>query len=118
MRRNAFLLLAATAMLGAAVPAATPAAVKKINANAQFAGLSKRYIDSIARFQPGYGTQLGDHRFDDKLPDITARGRGNQIAFDQAMLGNLRQVDFRALSRDNQVDYLLLKNQLDYDLWD
>ncbi len=25
---------------------------------------------------PGYGTTLGDHRFDDKLPDITACGRG------------------------------------------
>ncbi|MDB5677277.1 DUF885 domain-containing protein [Sphingomonas bacterium] len=118
MRRTFILLLAATATLGATVPAATPAAVKKVSADAQFSSLSKRYIDSIARFQPGYGTQLGDHRFDDKLPDITARGRGNQIAFDQAMLGNLRTLDFKALSRDNQVDYLLLKNALDYDLWD
>lgn len=118
MRRAVILLLAATATLGATVPAATPAAVKNVSADAKFAALSKRYIDSIARFQPGYGTQLGDHRFDDKLPDITARGRGNQIAFDQAMLGNLRQVDFKALTRDNQVDALLLKNALDYDLWD
>lgn len=118
MRRTAILLLAAAATLGASVPAITPAATKKANANAQFAALSKRYIDNLARFSPVGGTQLGDHRFDDKLPDITARGRGNQIAFDQAMLGNLRKVDFKALSRDNQVDYLLLRNALDYDLWD
>lgn len=120
MRRTMILLLAATAVASAAaVPIVTPAAATRtVSADARFAALSKRYIDSIARFQPGYGTQLGDHRFDDKLPDITARGRGNRIAFDQAMLGNLRQVDFKALTRDNQVDALLLKNALDYDLWD
>jgi uncharacterized protein (DUF885 family) len=118
MRRTAFLLLAATATLGASVPAATPAVSKAISANAQFAALSKRYVDSLARFSPVSGTQLGDHRFDDKLPDITARGRGNQIAFDQAMLGSMARIDFKALSRDNQVDFLLLKNALDYELWD
>jgi len=117
MRRTAFLLLAA-ATLGASVPAITPAVSKTISANAQFASLSKRYIDSLARFSPVSGTQLGDHRFDDRLPDITARGRGNQVVFDQAMLGNLARIDFKMLSRDNQVDYLLLKNALDYDLWD
>ena len=118
MRRTAFLLLAATVTLGASVPAATPAVSKAINANAQFSALSKRYVDSLARFSPVSGTQLGDHRFDDKLPDITARGRGNQVAFDQAMLGSMARIDFKALSRDNQVDYLLLKNALDYELWD
>lgn len=118
MRRTAFLLLAATAMLGTSVPIATTAAVRKVSADAQFASLSKRYVESLARFSPVGGTQLGDHRFDDKLPDITARGRGNQIAFDQAMLGALRAIDFKALSRDNQVDYLMLKNALEYDHWD
>lgn len=118
MRRTAFLLLAAAATLGASVPIATPAVSKAISANAQFAALSKHYVDSLARFSPVSGTQLGDHRFDDKLPDITARGRGNQAAFDQALLGNLARINFKALSRDNQVDFLLLKNALDYDLWD
>ncbi|HEX4694827.1 DUF885 domain-containing protein [Sphingomonas sp.] len=120
MRRTAILLLAATAMLGAAavpiIGAAAPA--RPASADAQFVALSKRYIDSIARFQPAYGTQLGDHRFDDRLPDITAAGRGRQIVFDQSLLSNLRQIDFKALSRDNQVDCLLLKNALDFDLWD
>jgi uncharacterized protein (DUF885 family) len=120
MRRTAVLLLAATAMLGAAsVPLVTTAiAAKPVSADSRFAALSKRYIDALARFSPVGGTQLGDHRFDDKLPDITARGRGNQIAFDQGMLGNLREIEFAKLSRDNQVDYLLLKNALDYELWD
>jgi hypothetical protein len=79
MRRTAFLLLAATTTLGASVPAATPAISKAVSANAQFAALSKRYVDSLARFSPVGGTQLGDHRFDDKLPDITARGRATKL---------------------------------------
>jgi len=118
MRRTAVLLLAATALLGTSVPALTPAVSRTASANAQFASLSKRYVDSLARFSPVGGTQLGDHRFDDRLPDITAAGRGRQVVFDQGMLGELRRIDFKTLSRDNQVDYLLLKNALEFDLWD
>ncbi|MET0239634.1 MAG: DUF885 domain-containing protein [Sphingobium sp.] len=117
MRHIALLLLSATAMLGASVPETT-AMVSPADAETGFAGLSARYVDSIARFSPVSGTQLGDHRFDGKLPDITAAGRARQIAFDRQLLADLAKIDMKALSREAQVDALILKNALNYEIWD
>ncbi|MFX8106680.1 hypothetical protein ABTK92_20585, partial [Acinetobacter baumannii] len=68
-------LLAGT-MLTAGISAARPApthAAATTDAKA-FAALSDRFIKGIAEASPVDGTLLGDHRFDDKLPDITAAG--------------------------------------------
>ncbi|WP_375396269.1 DUF885 domain-containing protein [uncultured Sphingomonas sp.] len=121
--RTIVVSLAAAAMLGAvAVPFATTAvagpAAGRASADTRFADLAKRYIDAIARFSPSYGTQLGDHRFDDRLADISAAGRADQMAFERALLAELGRIDRRALSRDNQVDAALLDNQLRFDIWD
>jgi uncharacterized protein (DUF885 family) len=120
MRRTAILLLAATAVLGAAAAPFVTAAIARpvVSSDAQFEGLSKRYIDSIAEFSPSYGTQLGDHRFDDKLADISAAGRASQMAFERDLLADLNKIDRKAMTRDNQVDAALLDNQLRSDIWD
>ena len=121
MRRSLPFLLSTALLIGGAIPAASPVVGQALiapSADVRFAALSKSYIDSIARFSPVYGTQLGDHRFDDRLPDITAAGRAHQATFERTLLAQLRAIDFKALSRDNQVDALMLRNQLEYDLWD
>lgn len=117
MFRHAALLLSATLLAGAPMPPAAAAESAATSADARFATLSKQYIESLARLSPTYGTQLGDHRFDDKLPDMSEIGRAHQVAFDQDILAQLKRIDFKALSRDNQVDALLLKNAVEYDLW-
>jgi len=116
MRRMALLMLCA-AMLPSALPAPAMAA-EAASADARFSAIAARYVDNLARLSPVYGTQLGDHRFDDKLPDISAAGRAKQIAFDRTLLADLRKIDRQALSRDNQVDALMLINALDYEIWD
>jgi uncharacterized protein (DUF885 family) len=120
MRRSLPFLLSAALVIGGAIPAASPviAQIRSATPDARFADLSKRYIDSIARFSPVYGTQLGDHRFDDGLPDITASGRARQAVFERGLLAELGKINLKTLSRDNQVDALMLRNQLQYDLWD
>jgi uncharacterized protein (DUF885 family) len=122
MRRSALLLMPLAMLAVPALPILAPSftatAAQPANADAAFSALSAAYIDNVARLSPVYGTQLGDHRFDDKLPDISAAGRAAQVAFDRKMLADLAKIDIKALSRDNQVDALLLKNALEYDLWD
>jgi len=121
MRRSALLLLPFVALVGATAPAILPAvfaAEQPANADARFATLAADYVDNLARIAPAYGTQLGDHRFDDKLPDITAAGRAAQVAFDRRLLAELQRIDIKTLSRDNQVDALMLRNALELDLWD
>lgn len=86
-------------------------------ADVAFEALGKRYIDGMIALNPVAATQLGDHSRDSDLPDVSATGRAAQKRMSQAMLAALKTIDKGALSRENQVDYMLLKNALEYDLW-
>lgn len=121
MRRYMAGLLASIAMAsGMSTPLTSiaAAATHSADADAAFQKLGARYIDTMARLSPVAGTQLGDHRFDDRLPDVSAAGRAAAMANDKALLADLGRIDRAALSRDNQVDWLLLDNALRSDIWD
>ncbi|MEO6152043.1 MAG: DUF885 domain-containing protein [Croceibacterium sp.] len=88
------------------------------DANAAFSRLGRAYLDALLAQDPVAATQLGDHRRDGELPAIDAAGRAARAASDRALLAGLGTIDRARLTRDNQVDYALLKNALEYDLWD
>jgi len=111
------LSLAAPSPLAAkAKPAATSKAAAK-RADAAFAQVAARYIAAYTRLNPTEATKLGEHRWDDRLPDVSAAGRAAKEAEWRAMLAELNRIDRSALSRENQVDYALLDNELRYSLW-
>ncbi len=87
------------------------------DAHAAFARLSEDYIDTLARLDPVHATQLGDHRYDGRLPDITTAGRTQERAEWARLLDRIGRIDRTALDREEQVDYALLDNQLRYSLW-
>ena len=113
--------LAALALTAPAAAQAKPRPVaQKVAgkvANAAFAAIAKRYIAARTRFSPTEATTLGEHRYDAQLPDISAAGRAAQQAEWRGLLALMNRIDRSALSRQNQVDYLMLDNQLRYDLW-
>jgi len=86
--------------------------------NAAFEKLGRAYIDSLTAMDPVSATQLGDHRHDGDLPAIGASGRSARAAQDRELLRALAAIDRSQLVADNQVDYALMKNALEYDLWD
>ena len=86
-------------------------------ADAKFADLSKRWLDGWLALNPVNATQVGDHRFDDQLDQLDAPGRQRVVDFSKAMLGELDAIDVNALSRENQVDAAILRNQLQGDIW-
>jgi uncharacterized protein (DUF885 family) len=86
-------------------------------ADARFDALSKRYIDEFGRYSPVSATQLGDHRFDGELDDLSAAGRARALAWVKGVLGELQGIDHSQLSRANQVDAAMLENQLRYSVW-
>ncbi|HEU4812972.1 MAG TPA: DUF885 domain-containing protein [Xanthomonadaceae bacterium] len=86
-------------------------------ADTAFATLSERWLDGAMRLQPVYATQVGDHRFDDRIGDLSAEGRQAFTDFARTMLVELDAIDSDKLSRANQIDALLLRNQLEYDIW-
>ncbi|WP_027080522.1 DUF885 domain-containing protein [Luteimonas mephitis] len=93
--------------------AATPDA----QADAVFAALSQEWLDGWLQLNPVNATQVGDHRFDDQLDDLSAAGRQKGVDFNKQILARLDAMDASKLSRENQVDALILRNQVQGDLW-
>ncbi|HZZ36746.1 MAG TPA: DUF885 domain-containing protein [Caulobacteraceae bacterium] len=79
--------------------------------------ISKKWLDATAKLNPVSATQLGDHRYDDKLDDMSAAGRADRRKVSDALLKALVKYKRASMSRANQVDAAMLENQLRYDLW-
>ncbi len=86
-------------------------------ADARFADLSKRALDGWLRLSPVSATQIGDHRYDSEIDDMSAAGHAATLEFGKKILAELEAMDASSLSRDNQVDAAVLRNQLRYDIW-
>lgn len=113
--------LAAGTVTGAsAASPATPTAAKATadaTVDARFADLSKRWLDGFLKLNPVGATQQGDHRFDAEIEDLSAAGRTAYVAFANTMLAELDAIDAGKLSRENQIDAAILRNQLRSDVW-
>ena len=87
------------------------------SADQQFQAVSTRFLGAVTKASPVEATALGDHRYDALLPDITPAGRAARRQTWQAMLALLARIPAARLSRDNQVDLALLRNELSYRVW-
>ena len=114
-RRIALFLAIAPLPLATAAAAAAPAV--QASEDARFAAFGERAIDEYRRLSPVNATQLGDHRYDARLPDVSAAGRAAERAFARRTLAALAKFDRAKLSREHQVDAILLKDQLEYMLF-
>ena len=113
-------LLTALALGIAAVgttSASAPVTAAQANEDARFEAFGDRAVDEYLRLNPVNATQTGDHRYDALMPDVSAPGRAATRAFAERTLAELAKFDARSLSREHQVDAILLKDQLDYILF-
>ena len=117
----AFLLV--TALAACTPPAehitatSTSGSVPDAAADAKFTDLSKRWLDGWMQLNPVSATQLGDHRFDSEVDDLSAGGRQRAVDFSKQLLVELDAMDASKLARENQVDAAILRNQLRSDIW-
>ncbi|HEL3749306.1 TPA: DUF885 domain-containing protein [Stenotrophomonas maltophilia] len=86
-------------------------------ADAAFADLSKRALDTWMQLSPVSATQIGDHRYDSEIDDLSAAGQQKTVAAYKALLGELDRIDVAKLGRENQVDAAILRNQLQSEIW-
>jgi uncharacterized protein (DUF885 family) len=103
-----------------AFPAATPpraAAAPDPDADARFDALARDYLDRFPAFSPVGATHLGDHRFDGALDDVLAEARERIARFEREVLDRLEAIRVEELSRDRQVDHLLLRHRLRAAQW-
>src|SRR5690606_30117144 len=110
MRPHPLALALLVATLAACKPATPPAEgtqppataeTPASQADAAFEALSRRYLDEGLALVPVSATQIGDHRFDDRIDDLGQDGRDEALEWNRAMLAGLDRIDIRALSREN-----------------
>jgi uncharacterized protein (DUF885 family) len=82
-----------------------------------FDELAKAYIDEFPALHPVSATQLGDHRFDGQLDEVSDDDRQREIAFCRRYLERLTEIPRDTLSRDRQVDAELLAHSLRATRW-
>ncbi len=113
-------LLASLAGCNSEAPTTPSAATEQAGqsqADAQFAELSKKALDTWMQLSPVSATQIGDHRFDSQLDDLSAAGQQKSLEASKALLADLEKIDVSTLGRENQVDAAILRNQLQSDIW-
>ena len=86
-------------------------------ADQQFEALAQRYLREAPEQSPVGATALGDHRFDDRLDDVSPAGWQARARFTDLYLAAIESIDRAKLSRANQVDALLLLHDLQFHRW-
>ena len=74
----------------------------------EFAKLAADYLDDLARRHPDAATGLGDHRFDDLLPDDSGQARADERRALDGFAVRLERIDTAALSAEIRVDAAML----------
>ncbi|MFO1514700.1 MAG: DUF885 domain-containing protein [Verrucomicrobiota bacterium] len=78
----------------------------------------RQQLDTTLRQRPVDATGLGDHRYDNLMDDISKEARAGWLKQARSTLKELpKQVDYKKLSRAGQVDYEILKQDLEREIW-
>jgi uncharacterized protein (DUF885 family) len=78
----------------------------------------RRYLDERFALHPFEATALGDHRFDDKLDDLSPAALEKSLAHLKATRVKLRkEIDRAKLSSDERINYDIFAHELDASIW-
>jgi hypothetical protein len=106
------LLVATLALLAGSMPALPQEADARLHAFFQ------QYLEECFHQRPLEATRLGDHRFDARLDDLSQAARDGWLAHARKTLKELpRQVDYAKLSRNSQIDFEILRQELTRTIW-
>src|SRR5262245_31913268 len=83
-----------------------PAVASAQDADAALSTFFKSYLEAELKRRPVMATQLGDHRYDHRMEDVSAAARAERAAEARKTLAALpKQVDYQKLSRSAQIDF-------------
>jgi len=84
----------------------------------QFQKVAAEYIDGTLQTHPEYATELGDHRFDDRLTDYSTDALAKELARAKQFRQQLEAFnDLTQLTGPNKVDVRLLKDSIDNEIF-
>ena len=82
------------------------------DAAVRFRRLAEDYLDDLARRHPDIATELGDHRFDDQLPDRRAAALDDERRALDEFAARLTAIDHAGLDQELRVDAAVLGNDV------
>ena len=85
----------------------------------EFEKIAKDYVEGFLSSHPENATELGDHRFDDKLSDYSPDTRNRLLARAKEFREKLKKFnDVSQLSGANQVDVRILRDNIDNEIFE
>jgi len=93
--------------------ASTLLAGSAVASDREFEELANSYVESLMRMNPEWATQLGDHRFDGELTDMSAEAIEARTRTNKEMLERLAKIDPSSLGPENRVDYAILESNVE-----
>lgn len=88
--------------------------VVKDEMDKNFQELVNKFIDELLEMNPEWATRLGEHKYDGKLNDYSIEGIEKARALNKRYLAELEKIESDKLSKINNVDYRILKHNLEY----
>src|ERR1700745_3227956 len=104
------------------IAAAAVLSLLLINASATpqddaFQKIAPDFIEQYLRANPEDATELGDHRFDGELTDYSREARTKDLATQKEFRDKLKAIDGSQLSGANNVNFRILKENIDYQIF-
>ena len=104
------------ALLGVLVTASL--AVARDSEDDALAAFFQSFLDRELRDRPLDATRLGDHRYDNKLEDLSAESRARWDERTRTALAELpKKVNYKQLTRPRQIDFEILEHHLQRSVW-
>src|SRR6266481_10187766 len=82
-----------------------------------FQKIAHDYVEQYLRANPEQATELGDHRFDGQLTDYSSEARAKDLATQKEFRDKLKGLDGSQLTGANNVDFRILKENIDYQIF-
>src|SRR5437762_7425811 len=82
-----------------------------------FQNVAHDYVEQYLRANPEQATELGDHRFDGELTDYSPAARAKDLATQKEFRDKLNAVDGSQLTGANNIDFRILKENVDYQIF-
>ena len=86
--------------------------------DARFDAFAQKYVQELLDRDPETATRLGEHRNDARLDDYSAKGVERDLAAAKSGLAELARIDPKKLSAEDAVDYRILKNRLESQVYE
>jgi uncharacterized protein (DUF885 family) len=83
-----------------------------VSAAEEFAVLASEYLDDLASRHPDAATNLGDHRYDDRLPDVSREALAAERRALDGFAARLAAIDTAALPPESRVDAAMLADNV------